>query len=146
MSQTLDQAGPAIARWLAPYLARELGLDRRETAQPSGIGYDDTTCAAFVRELGTGVLNRAIDFFMKLDQDGQVGSVELAQHLNLDTPRNISSALTNSLKQRARALGLDNPWADGVSSNDRTVWINRDGLAARMVVAIQVEQQRRFSP
>ncbi len=67
------------------------------------------------------MLNRAWEFFMKLDQDGSVGSMQLAQHLSLGTPRNISSALTNSLKQRAKALDLAYPWGDGISADDRTV-------------------------
>lgn len=144
MAQTLDQAAPAIAQWLAPHIARELGLPLPGSAMPAGSDYDDHTCATFVRELGTGVLNRAHDFFMKLEQDGSVGSVELAQHLSLGTPRNLSSALTNSLKQRAKALGLGYPWDDGVSTDDRTVWIDRGGIAARMVAAIQSEHHRRF--
>jgi hypothetical protein len=143
MPQTPDQLVPALARWLAPHIARELGLTMPGTAPVAG-GYDDVTCALFVSELGTGVLNRAAGFFAKLDLDGQVGSVELAQHLNLGTPRNISSALTNSLKQRASALGLDRPWREGVSTDNRTVWVDRDGIAARMCAAIRAEQQRRF--
>ena len=145
MTEALNQAAPAIAQWLAPYIAQELGLSLPADGGSARSQYDDRTCAIYVRELGTGVLNRAADFFMKLEQDGSVGSVELAGHLNLGTPRNISSALTNSLKQRAKTLGLTYPWTDGVSDDDRTVWIDRDGIAARMVTAIQAEQSRRFS-
>lgn len=82
---------------------------------------------ALVRELGTGVLNRAVDFFMKLDADGRIGSVELARHLRIGTPRNIPSNLTNSLKQRAKSLGLERPWQEEVSPDNRTVWVDREG-------------------
>jgi hypothetical protein len=141
-----EEVGPAIARLLAPLVAAELAkLPSHNDAAP-GQEYDAGTCAKYVAELGTGVLNRAHDFFTKLDVDGQVGSLELAQQLAIDTPRNIPANLTNSLKQRARAMGLERPWRETVSADDRTVWVDRDGIAELMIEAVRAEQQRRFGP
>lgn len=146
MSTFPDEIAPALAKWLAPYVAAELaGGSITPTATPAA-DYDAQTCAVYVRDLGQGVLNRAGDFFRKLAHDGRVGSLELAQILNTDTPRNIPANLTNSLKQRARKLGLEVPWVETVSSDDRTVWVDRDGIAARMVVALDNENQRRSGP
>lgn len=139
-----DELPPALARWLAPYVAEE--LRRQGAGAPAAPMYDDATCAVYVRELGTGVLNRAHDFFLKLAEDGQIGSLALAQHLSIGTPRNIPANLTNSLKQRARTLGLERPWVETVSPDDRTVWVDRDRIAQRMVDAIRNEQQRRLGP
>jgi len=138
-----EEVAPQLARWLAPYVAAELA--RLPAADSAPSSYDDRTCGEYVRDIGTPVLNRAIEFFMKLDTDGRVGSVELAQHLSIGTPRNIPSNLTNSLKQRAKAMRLQRPWDETVSADNRTVWVDRDGIAARMVKAIQAEQHRRFA-
>jgi len=140
-----------IARWLAPYVAEEIAGAQRRGSDAIGAGemsvatsdYDPSVCAEYVRELGQGVLNRATDFFSRLEQDGRVGSLELAQVIGTDTPRNIPANLTNSLKQRARRMNLAVPWDETVSEDDRTVWLDRDGIAARMVEAIRAEQQRR---
>lgn len=110
----------ALAKWFAPYVAAELanthevGSGEVRTLTSS---YDATTCAEYVKGLGVPVLNRATDFFQKLDADGQIGSVELANVLGTNTPRNIPSNLTNSLKQRAKKLGLDVPWTERVSQD-----------------------------
>ncbi len=142
-----DDIARAVAKFLAPYVAAEL-RPTGALASPSSasVEYDAATCAEFVRELGTGVLNRAADFFAKLDTDGQVGSLELASLLGTATPRNIPANLTNSLKQRARALGLARPWDEAIGSDDRTLWLDRDGIAARMSAAVRDERQRRFGP
>jgi len=56
----------------------------------------------------------------------------------------VPSLLTNSLKRRAKTLGLPRPWAEGVTSDNRTLWQDRDGIAARMVPAIADEEIRRL--
>lgn len=141
-----EELAPSLAKWLAPYVAAELAGGAAPPVTTLKPDYDAETCAAYVRELGQGVLNRAGDFFRRLERDGRVGSLELAQILNTNTPRNIPANLTNSLKQRARRLGLEVPWAETVSLDDRTVWVDRDGIAARMVVALAAEDRRRFGP
>ena len=137
-----EETAQAIAKWLAPYVAAELASDGSGARGPSH-DYDAETCAEYVRELGQGVLNRATDFFAKLSQNGRIGSLDLASALGTDSPRNIPANLTNSLKQRARKMRLDVPWDETVSEDNRTVWLDRDGIAARMSDAIQAEQRRR---
>jgi len=152
MSTTIDTQfpegiAPALAKWLAPYVAAELAHAQRPGSIPvptKSSDYDAATCAEYVRELGVPVINRATDFFQKLDADGQIGSLELANVMGLPTPRNIPSNLTNSLKQRARKMGLQVPWTELVSEDSRTVWADRDGIAGRMVDALRAETQRRF--
>ncbi len=50
MTDTSEQAAPLIARWLAPHIARELGLPRPGTTPAPSADYDEKMCAEFVRE------------------------------------------------------------------------------------------------
>jgi hypothetical protein len=140
-----EEIAPLIARWLAPYVASELSKTQPDTSS-TGLNYDDQTCAEYVRELGIGVQNRAIDFFMALDQNGRIGSLDLAQAIGTSSPRNIPANLTNSLKQRAKKLALAVPWDETSDEENRLVWLDRDGIAARMVEALRAEHHRRFGP
>lgn len=140
-----EDIAPALARWIAPYVAAELEKRPLRASSPRS-GYDAATCAEYVSELGQGVINRATDFFSKLDAGGRIGSLELAQVIGTNTPRNIPANLTNSLKQRARKMGLDVPWDETVDADNRTVWLDRAGIAARMVEALRAETQRRVGP
>jgi len=143
MEQFPEDAARAFAKWFAPFVADELAARQGQSPRQE---YDDATCAAYVTELGVGVLNRAMSFFLKLDADGQIGSLDLAQAIGTSTPRNIPSNLTNSLKQRAKKMGLNVPWADRTGDDGRTAWADRDGIAGRMLVALRDENQRRFGP
>lgn len=105
-----------------------------------------TTCGEYVQGLGQGVVNRFGDFFAKLKREGRIGSLELAKTIGTATPRNIPANLTNSLKRRARKLGRPVPWTETTDQDQRTVWVDRDGIAARMVEAIQAEQARWSGP
>jgi hypothetical protein len=134
-----EEIAPALARWLAPYVAEELN-------RLNSLGYDEAVCAAYVRELGQGVLNKAGTFFGMLEHHGKVGSLDLASAIGTDTPRNIPANLTNSLKQRAAAMGLTRPWDETKDEDNRTVWIDRDGIASRMNQAVMNEQHRRSGP
>jgi len=139
---TLSEAtAREIAEVLAPYVAEVLA--RSSPKRPAGPDYDAATCAEFVRDLGQGVLNRAQNFFLLLATHGRVGSLDLALAIGTSTPRNIPANLTNSLKQRARRMNLDVPWGETVSEDGRTVWLDRDGIAARMIEALSAEQHRR---
>lgn len=144
MDQSLDNLAPQLARWLAPHVADELQRRGFNLAPPAD--YDEAACAALVREFGVNSLNRAGDFFGRLEADGAVDSLTMAQHMSLGTPRNISSALTTPLKRLAKRLGLGLPWVEDVSPEGRTVWRDRDGIAARMKAAVAAEQHRRFGP
>jgi hypothetical protein len=140
MSQAVhEEAARAVARWLAPYVAAELG--RSPEPEISG-SYDDQTCAVFVSNLGDVVLDNAEPFFEALASDGEIGSLDLAAALGVASPRNIPAILTTPLKRRAKALGLSNPWMEG-SRGDRTVWHDDGGIAARMLQAVRAEKQRR---
>jgi hypothetical protein len=159
MSHPLDEIAPGLARWLAPYVAEELGISAPGTSPELSPAYDEATCRAFLREIGDPVLDRAEVFFMALDEKARTGepglaSLELAERLDclererergsVSSPRQIAALLTNSLKRRARALGLPRPWEDGTTREDRTLWTDRDGIATRMVLAIPDEQVRRL--
>jgi hypothetical protein len=141
-----DEVATVLARWLAPYVAAELAKST-PTVGSASVDYDASTCTEYVRELGQGVLNRASNFFSLLATNGRVGSLELASAIGTATPRNIPANLTNSLKRRARRLGLDElPWDETTGEDGRTVWLDRDGIAARMCEAVQEEMRRRLGP
>lgn len=146
MDPKLDELGPALGRWLAPYVADE--LERRQagrplpTSQPFG-DYDEGACEAFVAGLRTATLTNARTLFDRLAHDGSVDSLGLAADLSLGSPRNLPGPLTTPLKRRAKKLGLALPWREGVSDSDRTVWSDRDGIAERMLAAIDEETGRR---
>lgn len=133
----------------APLTAAGFTTERRHTltgpfshARTNAVIYTDELCAMYVQELGQGVLDKAQVFFDKLQNDGSVNSLELAKLIGTDTPRNIPANLTNSLKQRAEALKVRVPW-DETSADGRTVWLDRDGIAASMHIAVLSEQTRR---
>jgi len=136
----------ALARELAPLIAEELGLDiePRPPAPPRS-SYDERTCLAFVSplHLGDTVLLRARTFFGRLAETGQVGSLELVDLLELKGATSIPANLTNPLKKRAARLGLELPWTETADRENRTVWNDRDGNAARLVRAIEEEMTRR---
>lgn len=149
LARTLEQLAPglapAIAKWLAPYLAAEIGgapgpTTARQHLTPD---YDETTCEEYVREIGTPVLERAEDFVANLAQPDGVNSLAVARLLEVDSPRQIAALLTNSLKRRAKALGLPYPWQE-LEVDGRTVWRDRDGIASRLYPAILDELERRL--
>src|SRR5437660_9585254 len=91
----LAELGPALARWLAPYVLAELDARERPQGVPS---YDEDTCEKYVAGLGDPVLARASKFFhaLAVAADGGLESRELALLLNQRSPRMIASLLTNS--------------------------------------------------
>ena len=139
-----DDMGPAFARWLAPYVVEELRRQGYEINAPAD--YDSAACMALVREMGVNSLNRAGDFFRKLEADGEADSVTMGVHIGVGTPRNISSALTTPVKRITKRLGYARlPWDEDEAPDGRTVWRDRDGIADRMVKAIDAERHRRFN-
>ena len=136
-----DEFGREFARWLAPYVAAEL---KQASPAPNSDAYTSEQCRALARELGVNSLHRGRDFFSKLDADGAVDSVTMAKFIGVGTPRNISSALTTPVKRISKRLGLGLPWDVESSAEDRTVWRDREGIAARMLDAIREETERRF--
>jgi hypothetical protein len=143
MTDDAEQAARALARWLAPYVADELGLTGPSQRQPSPLqGYDDATCAVFVASLGDVVLDNAEVLFARLVQEREIGSLALADAIGVASPRNIAAVLTTPLKKRAKALSLPLPWAED-ARGQRTVWLDRDGIAERMLRAIGEEKAQR---
>ena len=118
----------------------------RETGErsPDPAAYDSANCARFVdpHHIGDGVLRRARFFFGEIASGGEIGSVELADALDLKGPRSIPANLTIPLKKSAWRLGLEQPW-EGDESGPRTIWRDRGGIAQRMVEAIDAELVRR---
>ena len=142
MTNDAETAARALAQWLAPYLAEELGLTRRAQPQLSLESYDEATCAVVVAPLGDVVLDNAEVFFTRLAHEGEIGSLALADAIGVASPRNIAAVLTTPLKKRAKALSLPLPWAED-AHGQRTIWLDREGIAERMLHAVQEEKARR---
>lgn len=154
MTHPLDELAPPLAKWLAPYLAAELGLTAPSTSPTLSATYDEHTAEVFASGLGDVVLPRASHFFGALwamtDGDEEelhpdsITSLQLAKLLKVDSPRNIASVLTNSLKRRAKNLGLPRPWLEDETAEGRTVWRCRDPEEAhRLFEAVGAEQKKR---
>ena len=142
MTNDAETAARALARWLAPYLEEELGLTQPQP-QPSPLeSYNEGTCAVFVSSLGDVVLDNAEVFFARLAHEGEIGSLALADAIGVASPRNIAAVLTTPLKRRARALSLPLPWAED-AHGQRTVWLDREDIAERMLRAVHEEKARR---
>ena len=138
----------ALARELAPLIAEELGLDKpsgRRAPTTSHGRYDHKTIVEFLSplHLADSVLLRSRLFFKQLAKEGRVGSLELVAVLDLKGPTSIPANLTNPLKKRAARLRLEVPWQEDADREDRTVWVDRDGIAERMLEAINEEIRRR---
>lgn len=129
-----------MVRWLAPYIAEELGL---RTPPPRSAAYDNETCREYAMGLGTSVVARGDTMFGLLAERGKLGSLQLAEALGVASPRALSGLLTTALKRRASALGLEPPWRVTEDADERTVWHDRDGIASRMRTAMQAELERR---
>lgn len=134
-----DQFLRQLARWLVPYLQEELGLRPSQPAYSDA--YDEATCRRFVtrEHLSEGVLRRARVFFDRLRRGDAVSAPEVVELLGLKGSRSIAAALTNPLKKRRNKFGLERmPWNEGWDGSN-TTWTDRDGIAARMVAAIDAE-------
>jgi hypothetical protein len=149
-----DETLRLLARALAPFMAEELRrLDELERASLDP-DYDDPTCERFVGELGEQVRERAGVMFGLLDRQGVIDSVHLASALGI-TPRELSGYVTTPLKRRAKMLRLPLPFAGGLGSEvyggipspspdmdaERTHWQDRDGIARRMLKALDGKQK-----
>jgi hypothetical protein len=143
MTNDSELAARALARWLAPYVAEELGLPSVSQSKPAPLeSYDEATCAVYVASLGDVVLDNAETFFARLGQEGEIGSLALADAIGVASPRNIAAVLTTPLKKRAKALSLPLPWAEA-AHGQRTVWLDRDDIAERMLHAVREQKARR---
>lgn len=150
MSALLDsQALEALADALAPRLAsRGFVVSQAPSPRPSTYSstYDEATCRQFLNSdhLGDSVLDRAKIFFELLDKDGAVSSPDLVAALGVKGARSVPANLTNPLKKRARKLKITVPWTEAATPDGlRTIWKDRDGIASRMVKAIDLERKER---
>jgi hypothetical protein len=144
-AQALDGLVEAITPRL---IARGFLIREVPAPKPSSYSadYDDVTCRQFLNpdHLGDTVLDRAKTLFELLDQNGEIASPDLVAALGVKGARSVPANLTNPLKKRARKLGIPVPWTETSTPDGlRTVWRNRDGIAARMVRAIEEERRRR---
>jgi hypothetical protein len=108
--------------------------------------YEASTCEKFLsrEHISDSVLDRARRFFSFLDQHGEIGSLDVVGLLELKGPTSIPANLTNPLKKSAKRLGIEDPWTWGENAEGtRTIWSDRDGIASRMVDAIDQERERR---
>jgi hypothetical protein len=133
-----------VAKVLAPYIAEELGLSTEGPGfeEPTA-AYDNATCSTYVAGLGDTVLENAESFFRVLAGNGEVGSLKLAEIVGVERPTILPFVLTTPLKRRAKSLGLPRPWTEDASPDHRTIWRDCDGIANRMVAAIENEKDRR---
>lgn len=116
------------------------------SAAAASSDYDRETCERFLEghHLGDSVLERAKTFFGQIAEQGEINSKDLVWALNLKGPTSIPANLTNPLKKSARRLGIEEPWTWAETPDGtRTVWKDRDGIAARMVDVIEEERVRR---
>jgi hypothetical protein len=156
LGESADQTLKLLARALAPYLREEFRHLEELDSEALDPSYDLQTCRRFVTALGDHVLRRARTLFEILASDGLVDSVRLAALLDV-APRELSGNLTTPLKRRAKALRLRLPFAGGLGTEpyggilapspdmdpDRTHWQDRDGIARRMLNAIEDETSAR---
>jgi hypothetical protein len=143
-----DAALDGLADALLPRLiGRGVALSQTATLTTKyDANYDSPTCATFVKpgHIGDSVLNRAAVFFGLLEKHGEVSSPDLVAALGLKGARSLPANLTNSLKKRARKMRIPVPWTETSTPDGlRTIWRNRDGIAPRMVKAIESERRSR---
>jgi hypothetical protein len=143
-----DRLVPHLVPRLAPEFVGmgfvQIARDEPDARPRHAQEYDEATCARFLdpQHLGDGVLERARIFFGELERSGEIMSLDLAAALKLKGPRSIPANLTIPLKKSAWRLRLEQPW-DGDDTGPRTIWRDRDGIASRMVKAIEAERLRR---
>jgi hypothetical protein len=148
MTTLADAALDQVVEAIVPKLvARGFVLDpiQSNAVMAYAADYDEATCKQFLNpaHLGDGVLDRMEVLFGELDQHGEISSPDLVQLLGLKGPTSVPANLTNPMKKRARRLGIPVPWTEASTPDRRTIWRDRDGIAARMVKAIRAERAAR---
>ena len=157
---SFETLGPLWASFLAPYVIAELRVQgvvppappgepdtaTATTTAPAapGLLFDAHACLVFANGLGDNVLGRALVMFRLLAAAGQLDSVALlnATPEAKSTPH-LASLLTNHLKHRCKSIGLRYPWRSA-KRRGRVTWIDFDGIAARMVAAMEHEERSRL--
>jgi hypothetical protein len=119
---------------------RGLVLAAAPTLRPQ---YDAATCAALAGEVGDNPLNASEVLFGLLAKNGEVGATKLAIALGVPRTPTIAFVLTTPIKRVSTRLGLPWPFDVDTGGDGRTLWRDRDGIAARMLDAIRAEKKRR---
>lgn len=151
MTATAGQLLDDLADLLVPRLEERGFVRSRATSVEAfstnaSSAYDKATCERFLEgaHLGDSVLRRAEVFFGELAKHGEITSLEVVEALNLKGPKSVPANLTNPLKKSSRRLDIEEPWEEALTADGtRTVWRDRDGIAARMVEEIAAEWKRR---
>jgi hypothetical protein len=133
-----------LVELIAPKLVKRGFVRSQDAAMKAPVSddYDETTCRQLIdrEHLSDSVLERARIFFAKLGEQGSLSSLDVVELLDLKGPTSVPANLTNPLKKSARRLGIEEPWSWGENEDGtRTIWSDRDGIAARMTKAIEAE-------
>jgi hypothetical protein len=136
---------PALLPALLPALRRHGVAFTTNPMLAAVIGqeYDAAACATLAHELGNNPLIASEVFFGVLVKHGEVGATDLAEKLGVDRTPTIAFVLTTPLKRIATRLGLAWPFDVDEGTDGRTVWRDRDGIAAEMLAAIRKEKRQR---
>jgi hypothetical protein len=106
---------------------------------PLGEVYGPETCTEYVGGLTAQVLGRAKVFFGSLASEGEIDSAQLAERLGA-LPTELAGLLLTPLTRRAEAISVPAPFALGrVKGTRRRLWLDEDGVAARLERAIDRE-------
>ena len=107
--------------------------------------FNSYTCETFVKSFNDRVLSNTELLYKELATKGQIDSLDLTQLIGVARPSDLPFVLTTPLERRTRAIGLGEefPWTPDKSPARRTMWRDRDGIAKRMLKAIEKEQARR---
>lgn len=137
--QFVDPRTPVVA---VPGARGPIGGARMPTpgrvfAEPEPGGYSAAECAEFAAGLGDAVARRALTLFQVLRDEGRVSARRLARELDIPA-RAVSGSVSGRLSRRAAELGLPLPY-DASRPGRTTLWHDRDGIARRMVAALEQE-------
>ncbi|MDH3724476.1 MAG: hypothetical protein OER93_01850 [Thermoleophilia bacterium] len=107
--------------------------------QPLGEVYGPETCTEYAGGLSDQVLGRAKVFFASLAREGEIDSTKLADSLDA-IPTQLAGLLLTPLTRRAEAINAPSPFRLGrVKGTRRRLWLDQDGVAARLGRAIDRE-------
>jgi len=99
-------------------------------------------CREFVAGLGDAVIDRALIMFTMIRDRGGLTSAQLADALGVPV-KAVSGRLTGRIARRAAEMACDLPYDVARRAGDGTMWIDRRGVAGRMVTALADERGRR---
>jgi hypothetical protein len=141
-SPAAEKAPPPPPKAPAPVDERPAAGDTPGTGAarpPIGKVYTPETCTEYAGGLGDRVLGRAKIFFASLASEGEIDSTRLAERLGA-APTGLAGLLLTPLTRRAEAINAPAPFGLGrVKGTRRRLWLDEDGVAARLDRAIERE-------